>query len=167
MNLQLCPPAPIPWFFGSLAGRSPLQREKTARLSTPLAAYALCALPFALCIGLTDPPKHRLTETPVLAALCPFWPKPSQNHPPPPGKNVNFYQLLISFNKIVSENKKINAIDNVPFWCRAVERGYPWPQIHRNALRPPALRPMALPNEIFVSIRVNSWLKPLFPHDPT
>jgi hypothetical protein len=38
--------------------------------------------------------------------------KPSQNHPPSPrGK----YQLLITFNKIISENKKINAIDNVPF----------------------------------------------------
>jgi hypothetical protein len=34
--------------------------------------------------------------------------------PSNPGKNVNFYQLLLSFNKIISENKKINAIDNVP-----------------------------------------------------
>ena len=32
-----CPPAPIPWPFGSPAGRIPLQREKTARLDQPFA----------------------------------------------------------------------------------------------------------------------------------
>jgi hypothetical protein len=72
--------------------------------------FALCASPYALCaFGRPSP--------------CS---KPSRNHPPSPGKNVNFYQVLLSFNKIISENKKIRATDNAPFWRRATDRGCPW-----------------------------------------
>ena len=38
--------------------------------------------------------------------------KNSAFSPRPPGKNVNFYQVLLSFNKIISKNKKKSIADN-------------------------------------------------------